>query len=128
MKKILVLVPLLVLLAASCSSTGQQSSAPASSADQTPQAKYTVVYDGSKFTPATLTIKKGETVAFENQSSGGMSVASNPHPTHTDYPEFDQYKSSQRGQKTYIFTFEKVGTWGYHNHLNPAVKGTINVQ
>lgn len=79
------------------------------------------------FSPASVTIKKGETVKFVNKSTGPMGVASNPHPTHTDYPGFDQNKSASQGQKEYDFTFEKVGTWGYHNHLNPSVTGTVVV-
>lgn len=79
------------------------------------------------FSPATVTIKKGTTVKFINKTSAKMSVASDPHPTHTNYPEFDQYKSDAKGKTEYDFTFEKVGTWGYHNHINPSETGTIIV-
>lgn len=88
------------------------------------------------FSPSTITIKSGQTVHFVNKqslqsspgaaglkSSGQMWVASNPHPTHTDYPGFDQLQSAD----TYDFTFIRTGTFGYHNHLNPAIGGTINV-
>lgn len=81
----------------------------------------------SGFSPATVTVKQGQKVKFVNSSAGKMSVASNPHPTHTIYPEFDQYKTSQRGMAQFEFTFEKVGTWGYHNHANPSQTGTIIV-
>lgn len=86
-----------------------------------------VDYTDSGFSPASVTVKKGTTVQFMNKSSSTMSVASNPHPTHTDYPGFDQGKSSQKGQSEYDFTFEKTGTWGYHNHLNPSDTGTVIV-
>ncbi|MFZ2049282.1 MAG: hypothetical protein WAV25_03245 [Minisyncoccia bacterium] len=86
-----------------------------------------VSYDGTSFTPATISIKQGDSVTFINNTEGKMSVASNPHPAHTDYPEFDQYKTSSRGQKTFTFTFEKIGTWGYHNHLNATAGGTVVV-
>lgn len=88
----------------------------------------TVTYDGKSFSPSIVTIKNGDSVTFINSSTGGMSVASNPHPTHTIYPEFDQYKTSAKGQKEFTFTFTKVGSWGYHNHLNPGVGGTVVVQ
>jgi len=87
----------------------------------------TVTYDGTKFTPSTMTVKQGDSITFVNDSTGGMSVASNPHPSHTIYPEFDQYKTSAKGQKTFTFVFDKVGTWGYHNHANPSVGGTVTV-
>jgi plastocyanin len=87
-----------------------------------------VTYSDSGFSPKSVTIKKGVAVTFINSSSGGMSVASNPHPTHTDYPEFDQFKSPEKGQKSYTFTFEKIGSWGYHNHLSPSMTGIVVVE
>ena len=101
--------------------------ATSSSSNQTQSNKVTVTYDGSSFSPKVVTIKKGDSVIFINQSDKSMSVASNPHPTHTDYPGFDQYKSAEKGMASYTFVFEKVGTWGYHNHLNPSVTGTVKV-
>lgn len=87
-----------------------------------------VDYDGSKFTPSTVTINAGDTVAFKNTgSSASVWPASDPHPTHTDYPGFDALKGIAPGG-TYSFTFTKTGSWGYHNHLNPAQQGTIVVQ
>ncbi len=75
------------------------------------------------FSPATVTIKKGQTVHFVNKSSNQMWIASNPHPVHTDYPGFDELKTAD----TYDFTFDKVGTWGYHDHLSPSTMGTVVV-
>lgn len=99
-----------------------------------------VDYTDSGFSPASVTVKKGTTVKFINKQSlqsspsaaglksgSGMDVASNPHPVHTDYLGFDQGKSSQKGQNEYDFTFDKVGTWEYHNHLNSSDTGTIVV-
>lgn len=48
-----------------------------------------VTYTDSGFSPNNLTIKNGQTVTFKNEGPGDMWVASAPHPTHTDYPEFD---------------------------------------
>jgi len=94
----------------------------------TPVPKITVRYTSTGFSPATFTVNKGETVRFINETTGRMSVASDPHPTHTIYPEFDQYKTSARGQSTFDFTFEKIGTWGYHNHAQASHTGTVIVQ
>jgi hypothetical protein len=66
-------------------------------------------------------------VRFLNDSTSSVWIASDPHPTHTDYPGFDAKKAITRGE-TYEFTFTKVGTWGFHNHRNPLQKGTIVVQ
>ncbi len=79
------------------------------------------------FYPALLIIKAGDTVTFVNESEGSLWVASSPHPTHTDYPEFDQ-RSSVEEQGTYSFIFTKVGTWNYHNHESSARRGSIIVE
>jgi plastocyanin len=86
-----------------------------------------VVYDGKSFVPATLTISAGQSVTFKNTSSDLMWVASNPHPIHSDHSEFNAnrgYSSSEN----FTFTFASAGTYGFHNHLNPAVAGSITVK
>lgn len=85
-----------------------------------------VQFNGNGFVPQSTTIKKGTTVAFANANIKNIWIASNPHPTHTDYPGFDSLKAIAPGN-AYSFTFDRVGTWGYHNHLNPAQHGSIIV-
>jgi plastocyanin len=88
----------------------------------------TVTYDGTSFSPATVTINKGDTVKFTNNSTTTkMWVASAPHPTHTDYPGFDRKAALSQGQ-SYSFTFTKVGSWKYHNHVKPTSYGTVVVK
>lgn len=87
----------------------------------------TISYTDSGFSPASIKIKRNLKVEFVNMSSGLMWVASAPHPSHTTYPEFDEKAVSQRGE-IYAFTFDKVGTWKYHNHLNPIHTATIIVE
>lgn len=86
-----------------------------------------VTYTDSGFVPASISIKVGEVVVFKNNSSGGMRVASNPHPVHTDLPGFDSNQVISSGE-SFSYTFVKVGSWGYHNHLNPSQGGTVVVQ
>ena len=89
----------------------------------------TVVYTDAGFSPQTLTIAQGGSVTFINQTTAGkMSVASDEHPAHTIYPEFDQYKTSARGQKEFTFTFTKSGTWNYHDHIKANFGGTVIVK
>ncbi len=92
-----------------------------------PTSTNTVTYDGTAFNPAIVSVKQGDSITFINNSTGGMSVASDPHPSHSIYPEFDQYKTSSKGQKTFTFVFDKVGTWGFHNHLNSSAVGSVTV-
>lgn len=81
----------------------------------------------SGYSPQLITVKIGEVVTFTNNSSESMWVASDPHPTHTDYDGFDARKAMSKGQ-TYSFTFNKTGHWGYHNHLDPSQVGTVIVE
>lgn len=78
------------------------------------------------FEPQTLTIQKGETVLFSNEGTRDIRPASNPHPVHSDYPEFDARENIIPGQ-FWNYTFEKVGTWNYHDHNNETLTGTIIV-
>ncbi len=88
---------------------------------------FDVAITAAGFDPQTITINSGDTVRFTNQADATAWPASDPHPTHTDYPGFDAKQSLSKGQ-TYSFTFTRIGTWGYHNHLNPSMKGTIIVK
>ncbi|MEK9143118.1 MAG: hypothetical protein AAB481_00610 [Patescibacteria group bacterium] len=88
--------------------------------------KTAVLYGTGGFVPNTLAVKIGTTVVWTNQSQGGMWVASAMHPTHQLLPGFDELKSVSAGG-AYEYTFEKVGTWKYHNHVAPADTGTVVV-
>ncbi len=95
----------------------------------------TVTYTDSGYSPATLTVKAGTTVTFVNQSSGKIWTASDPHPVHNGYPTtggcrtstFDECRGDAPGS-SWSFKFDIKGTWGYHNHLNSGMRGTIVVQ
>ena len=85
-----------------------------------------VRYDGVAFNPKQSVVESGTTIMFVNESNVDMWVASNPHPTHTDYSGFDALQAIKPG-RSYSFKFTKIGTWGYHNHLDPSQTGTVMV-
>jgi len=87
---------------------------------------YTVEMRGDGFSPTSLTIKKGDVVTFKNVGSNSHWPASAPHPIHTDYIEFDSKSEVAPGQ-SWSFTFDKVGSWRYHDHLNSGETGVITV-
>lgn len=103
--------------------------------DPTPMSG-SVSYNGSAFSPPQVIIKKGGTVTFTS-TGGNMWVASASHPDHTVYggttrsqhcPDTSGTAFDQCGPGTsYSFTFNKVGTWGYHNHLNASLFGKVVV-
>ncbi|MEY4747583.1 MAG: hypothetical protein RLZZ416_632 [Candidatus Parcubacteria bacterium] len=102
------------------------------------QTSAAVSYDGKSFTPSTVTIKKGGTVTWNGPS--GMWVASGQHPEHAGYDETTRAEHCASGYKgpkpfdqcakgaSYSFTFDKAGTWSYHDHVNASAFGKVIVQ
>lgn len=86
----------------------------------------TVVMKEDAFEPATLTTQKCTKVIFKNQDKVSRWPASNLHPTHGIYPEFDPQQPIEVGQD-WSFVFDKLGSWRYHDHLSPSIRGTISV-
>lgn len=85
-----------------------------------------VRYTNTGYVPAQLEVPVGTMVTFINESDRDMWVASNKHPSHTDLPTFDQFSPSAKAS-SYTYTFDQIGTWSFHDHLQPAHKGLINV-
>jgi plastocyanin len=90
------------------------------------QSALTVSFTSKGFSPTSLTIKKGQTVTFVNNSAGQMWVSANPFPSGADYPAFNEKNGAAAGA-SWSFTFDKTGTWFYHNHFSPAQGAKIVV-
>lgn len=113
--------------AATDTSTTQQTTAtPTDEATNPAQSGTQVLITANGFEPKSVTIKVGETVTWTNQTSAEVRVASDPHPLHTGLPGLDDLSGATQGD-TYSFTFTKAGTFGYHDHNNTSVKGTVVV-
>ena len=110
---------------AAASTTPTTPKTPASTPTQTSSA-LVVTYTDKGFSPSSLTIKKGQTVKFINDSSNKMWVAANPFPSSSEYPAFNA-KSGVASGSSWSFTFDKTGVWFYHNHFSPAQGGKIVV-
>jgi len=107
-----------------------------------PAAAAVITYTDAGFSPKTTTVKVGTTVRFVNNSSRGMWVASDQHPTHTHYDGtslqqhcsagvdtnggFDECTAVNSGS-VYSFTFPKAGTFTFHNHVQASDTGTVTV-
>ena len=99
-----------------------------------------VTYTDQGFSPSSITIPLGTTVTFTNQSTKDMWVASAMHPTHILYSgtslsqhcpdasntSFDQCSTGASGS-SFSFTFNKEGTWKYHDHVDATKFGSITV-
>jgi len=86
-----------------------------------------VSYSDKGFSPGVVEVAQGGTVTFKNESSRDVWVASNDHPSHLLYSEFDAKKGYTPGSE-YTFTFEKVGSWKYHDHLKASLGGIVIVK
>lgn len=100
-----------------------------------------VLYTDDGFVPQVFNIKAGEAVTFVNGSTNPMWPATAIHPTHKVYPGsdiakcgtadvskiFDACQAIAAGSE-WLFTFMEKGSWGYHDHLNPNMRGTIVVE
>lgn len=86
----------------------------------------TIVLTNEGFSPSKLTIKIGDTVTFISKSGKSFWPASDPHPTHQIFSDFDSKKPIETNTP-WIFTFSRAGTWKYHDHLNFTYSGTITV-
>ncbi len=78
------------------------------------------------FVPAETTIDKNSTVVFINKDNKTHWPASDVHPTHEIYPQFDPKRDIEPG-KSWSFKFTKVGKWRIHDHLFPHFRGQITV-
>lgn len=98
--------------------------------------QYLVSYTNQGFEPATLTIKKGQTVRFTNNSSEGLWAAA----TGASGKIYPAGNGSECGQSAFDscspigagefweFTFKSTGTWSYQNNVDTKMTGNITVQ
>ena len=103
------------------SEVGTASPSAQDTADET-----TIRISSSGFSPETVKIKVGGKVTFINDDSIDHQIASAPHPTHTDYPKLNV--GVLKPGEARIAEFDKTGTFGYHDNLNPTLKGEIVVE
>lgn len=103
----------------------EPSSASPSGSPSSSEQTVTITSDG--FNPTTVTIKEGEMVTWMNSDSSSHTVNSDTHPSHTLFPILNTVGLVKSGEKKSL-TFDKTGTYTYHDHLNSSLKGTIIVQ
>ncbi|MDB5168106.1 MAG: hypothetical protein JWO55_364 [Candidatus Saccharibacteria bacterium] len=85
----------------------------------------TITYTDSGFTPSTLTVKKNSAITVSNKSSKNVMFSSADHPKHQEQPELNM-NTLNPGESGTI-TITKAGTWGYHDHVDETMTGTIIV-
>lgn len=97
--------------------------------------QYLISYTDGGFEPPTLTVKKGETVRFTNNSQDDLWIASATQPDGAVYPgqsdcgatAFDTC-AALKPQEFWEFTFDAAGTWSYKNNSDISKTGVITVK
>jgi len=105
-----------------------------------PVSAVAIIYSGGRYTPNQVNISVGQTVTWINEDQIFW-PATDLHPTHAIYPESNIIKCNQPEEREiifdacepmpsrseYSFTFNEPGEWPFHDHINPAAKGTVTV-
>lgn len=119
---------LVVLLAASglfvYMSVSGNADAPVDLRDKT---EVSIVLTNEGYTPNNIRITKGTRVTFTTTTFDKFWPASNAHPNHTIYPEFDP-KEVVVASSSWSFVFDRVGVWGLHDHVYSYFTGVIHVE
>ena len=81
-------------------------------------ARHTIVIEGVKFEPGTLTVKRGETITWVNKD---------PFPHTVTAPGvFDSHDIPPN--RSWKYTARKAGEYAYTCTLHPNMKGTLRVK
>lgn len=104
----------------------QKGTSQTSFATETQSGKVTIHMGDNSYEPVNIKIKAGTVVKFVNESKDYRWPASDLHPSHLIFPEFDAKGALAPGED-WDFVFEKAGEWGYHDHLAPYITGIITV-
>lgn len=89
-----------------------------------------VTHTSSGFSPADAKIKSGGTITWVNDGDSEIQIGANPHPVHTGNKEVSGggfVLTLKPGEQTAV-KMEKVGSFGYHDHLKSSQGGTITVE
>jgi plastocyanin len=112
-------------LALSCSKTD---SSPSPAPDPS-NATITITATGAS--PRTLVVQPGTQVTFVNSDGAVHEMFSDPHPEHTDCPEFDSVGRLTTGQSRQTTNLVAARVCSFHDHLNPfnnSLKGSVTIR
>ncbi len=79
------------------------------------------------FLPDIINVSLGDRVVFVNEDSSQHWPASDPHPSHTIYPEFDP-GGQIAPDESWSIQILRMGVWRFHDHINPDSRGILYVR
>jgi plastocyanin len=102
-----------------------------SSPSEPPSGGTTITITAAGASPRNLTVAPGSQITFVNNDSVAHEMYSDPHPEHTDCPEFDSVGHLAPGATRQTQNLTTLRTCGFHDHINPFVTsltGSIKIQ
>ena len=96
----------------------------------TPVETTTITITNAGVTPQSIIVNANAKVTFVNNDSRAHEPSSNPHPSHTQCPEFNM-GSIAPGQSRESGAAVGGRTCGFHDHMDPtnaSMQGTIQVR
>lgn len=87
--------------------------------------RYTILYDGTLFTPEFIVIRLGDSVTIKNNSQTPMEIAVGRHENHKTLNGFQE--KIINSNKEYTFIPQERGVFDLHDHFNPKKLGYIIV-
>jgi plastocyanin len=102
-----------------------------SSPSDPPPGGTTITITAAGASPRNLTVPPGTQITFINNDSVAHEMYSDPHPEHTDCPEFDSVGRLSPGSTRQTKNLTTTRVCGFHDHINPFVQsltGSIRIQ
>lgn len=90
---------------------------------------YEVKYKAGRFDTSDLPsggIAMNDSIKFKNDDDETIDIESTPHPIHTSFAGLNLGTLTKGQEKTVKFT--KAGTYGFHNHPDPSITGSVAVK
>ena len=91
----------------------------------------TITITSSGASPKNIVVSPGSQVLFINNDTRDHQMYSDPHPEHTDCPEFDQVGALAPGQRRQTGNLNRARTCGFHDHINfenQSLRGTVTIR
>jgi len=102
-----------------------------SSPSESPAGGTTITITSTGANPRNLTVPAGTQITFINNDTVAHEMFSDPHPEHTDCPEFDSVGHLAPGATRQTKNLTTIRVCGFHDHINPFVTsltGSIRIQ
>ena len=91
----------------------------------------TITISSTGASPKNVIVSPGSQVLFVNLDSRAHQMVSDPHPGHTDCPEFDQIGTLLPGQSRQTGNLNTARTCAFHDHINfenQSLRGTVTIR